>query len=376
MTIRKLIKQAKSVINGRLKFDPFSRFYKSPVFKKSNKNISIEEIHSVQEELLAHNIYSQVEISSKNVILKVLREIPAVKKSGWFFNILLFIATIATTSATGALLQGKNPFLSWNELSFGYEYSFALLTILLFHEMGHYFAARYYKVRVTLPYFIPLFLPAFHPGTMGAFIKMRSAMPGKKALFDIGIAGPLAGFIASLVFLSVGFMRLPDAVGIEIYMQHIYPGSADQASNLFMGHTYLFDLLMYLFNAQHLPMNQMYHFPFIFAGWFGLFVTALNLMPIGQLDGGHLTYAMFGDRARKIALAVFVLLIALNFYLISNYNSYIWVMWSILILVFIRFRHPPTLDDSQELGLARKILGWLGYIIFILCFSPVPIYLN
>jgi len=359
-----------------MKFDLFSRFYKSPVFKQSIKIISKEEIRSIQNELLAQNIYSQVELTSKKYVLKVLRGAPAIKKNGWFFNILLFIATIATTSATGALLQGRNPFLSWNELSFGYEYSFALLTILLLHEMGHYFAARYYKVRVTLPYFIPLFLPAFHPGTMGAFIKIRSAMPGKKALFDIGIAGPLAGFVASIIFLAVGFTRLPNAAGIETYIQHIYPGSIDQASTLFLGHTYLFDLLMYLFNAQHLPMNQMYHFPFIFAGWFGLFVTALNLMPIGQLDGGHLTYAMFGDRARKIALAVFVLLIALNFYLISNYNSYVWLMWSILILVFIRFRHPPTLDDREELGLVRKILGWLGYIIFILCFSPVPIYLK
>ena len=372
MSIRKLIKTAKKTINGRLRFDSLSRFYKSPVFRQSLKKITVEEVRQIQNELLKHNIYAHVELTRRRVILKVLRGGAANKKNGWFLNLLLLFLTIGSTSVTGALLQGKDPFLSIENLSSGYAYSFALLSILLVHEMGHYLAARIYKVRVTLPYFIPLLLPAFHPGTMGAFIKMRSAIPGKKALFDIGVAGPLAGFVISLVFLITGFQRLPDTIGVQNIINSIHPVSSGDSINLYLGHTFMYDGLAKLFNATHLSMNEMYHFPFIFAGWFGLFVTALNLMPIGQLDGGHLTYAMFGDKARKIALIVFAMLIVLNFYLISNYNSYIWVLWSILILVFIRFRHPPTLKDQEKLGAVRIVIGWLSYIIFILCFSPIP----
>lgn len=376
MTIRKLIKTAKHTIKRRLRFDPLSRFYKSPVFRQSLKKITKEEVRQIQDELLEQNIYAHVEMTRRRVILKVLRGAESNKKNGWFLNLILFILTIATTSVTGALLQGKDPFLSLENLSSGYPYSFALLSILFVHEMGHYLAARFYNVRVTLPYFIPLLLPAFHPGTMGAFIKMRSAIPGKRALFDIGVAGPIAGFVLSLIFLIVGFQRLPDATTVQTIVNQIHPPGNADAVNLYLGHTFMYDALARLYNAAHLPMNEMYHFPFIFAGWFGLFVTALNLMPIGQLDGGHLTYAMFGDKARKIALAVFALLIGLNFYLISNYNSYIWVLWSVLILFFIRFRHPPTLNDSEKLGVVRIIIGWLSYLIFILCFSPIPFLLT
>lgn len=372
MTIRQLISTAKNVINGRLRFDPLSRFYKSPVFKQSIKKITLDEVRQIQDDLLEKNIYAHVEKGRKRIVLKVLRSGSANKKNGWFINLILLLLTIATTSVTGALLQGKDPFLSMENLSAGYAYSFALLSILFVHEMGHYLAARYYKVRVTLPYFIPLLLPAFHPGTMGAFIKMRSAIPGKKALFDIGVAGPLAGFFMSLVFLISGFQQLPDSVGVQNIINQIHPAGTGDAINLYLGHTFMYDALATFFSATHLPMNEMYHFPFIFAGWFGLFVTALNLMPIGQLDGGHLTYAMFGDKARKIALAVFAFLIVLNFYLISNYNSYIWVLWTILILVFIRFRHPPTLNDTEKLGSVRATIGWISYLIFILCFSPIP----
>lgn len=213
--------------------------------------------------------------------------------------------TVITTTLTGAMLKGKDPFASWADFSVGFSYSFALLTILLSHEMGHYLAARYYKIDVTLPYFIPLFLPAFHPGTLGAFIKMRSPMPHKKALFDVGVAGPLAGFGVSLIFLIIGFSRLPDTPGIYAYIEQIHPLDDQHGINLILGNTLLYDWLGSFFGADRLPMNEVYHFPFIFAAWFGLLVTAINLMPIGQLDGGHITYAMFGDRARYIALSAF-----------------------------------------------------------------------
>lgn len=374
MTLKELIQNTKNIVNGRLKFDPFSRLYKSPVFKQSLHKITEEEVRSIQEELASRQIYSQVQLSSKKIILKVLRGTSAQKKTGWFFNFVLFAATVASTAATGALLRGRDPFSSWNELSYGYGYSFALLTILLFHEMAHYFTARYYKVQVSLPYFVPLFLPAFHPGTLGTFVRTRSSMPGKKALFDIGLSGPLAGFVVSLLFLWIGFSRLPGEAELQAAIGRFQVGA--QIPNIFLGRNFLFDFFIWLFNTPDLPMNALYHFPFIFAGWIGLLVTAFNLLPIGQLDGGHILYALFGDRGRKTALAGFMLFIPISYYLTTAFSTYYWLGWEGLALIFIRFHHPPTMDDDEMLGLPRKILGWLSFIIFILCFSAIPIYLK
>ncbi|MEJ2055887.1 MAG: site-2 protease family protein, partial [Calditrichaceae bacterium] len=228
----------------------------------------------------------------------------------------------------------------------------------------------------SLPYFIPFFIPfVFHPGTMGAFIKMRSSIPNKRALFDIGINGPIAGFIASLIFLVIGFNQLPDAAGVNAIIAKIHPLDESEGLNIVLGNSLLYDFLINVFNAKHLPMDEIYHFPFIFAGWFGLLVTAINLMPIGQLDGGHITYALFGDKARHIAIGAFAVFIVLNVYLISNYHSFIWVLWIILILIFIRFRHPPTLDNSIKLDVRRRFLGYASYLIFIVTFSPLPFHI-
>ncbi len=358
-----------------MKRDRLSRFYGSVVFHQKKDRISASEIEDIQDQLLQHNIYSHLDETPNRYILKTIRGDEPQQRRKIFRHLILFILTIGTTTITGAMLRGRDPFASLADFSSGLEYSFALMTILLFHEMGHYIASRFYGVQVTLPYFIPLFLPTFHPGTLGAFIKMRSAIPNKRALLDIGIAGPLAGFVMSVLFLIIGFNRLPDATGIWAYIETIHPIDSPQGVNLTLGNTLLYDFIASFFDGQRLPMNEMYHFPFIFAGWFGLLVTALNLMPIGQLDGGHITYALFEDRARFIAIAGFILLILLNVYVIYNYNSFIWVLWPILILIFIRFRHPPTLDNSIQPDGGRRWLGWLAYLIFIISFSPMPIYL-
>jgi hypothetical protein len=376
LTIRELIARSKFIIRDRMKMELFSRFYGSPVFRQRREKITELELRGIQDELLQKDIHSQIEAGSGRYYLKVLRMQNARPQRRFILPALLLLLTILTTTITGAMLRGKDPFLSWADFSIGLPYSFALISILLCHEMGHYIASRIYNVQVTLPYFIPLFLPAFHPGTLGAFIKMRSAIPHRKALLDIGVAGPLAGFFMSLIFLCLGFYMLPDEAGIWDYIAQIHPIDSPDTVNLILGRTLLYDGLVWLFDAQRLPMNEIYHFPFIFAGWFGLMVTAINLMPIGQLDGGHITYALFGDRARKIALAAFILLILLNVYLIYSYDSYVWVLWPILIVLFIRFRHPPTLNDMLRIESGRRILGWLAYIIFILCFSPLPFYLG
>ncbi len=374
--MRDLLNQSREVINGRLNLELFSRLYGVPVFRQKKDLISFDELEEIQDELLKRGIFSNIETSPHYYYLKILKPHSTQRKPKYWLHLLLFLMTVVTTTLTGAMLRGHDPFASWADFSTGFSYSFALLAILFSHEMGHYLASRYYGIDVTLPYFIPLFLPAFHPGTLGAFIKMRSPMPHKKALFDVGVAGPLAGFVVSLIFLIIGFSRLPDTPGIYAYIEQIHPLDNQHGINLILGNTLLYDWLGSFFGANRLPMNEMYHFPFIFAAWFGLLVTAINLMPIGQLDGGHITYAMFGDRARYIALSAFALLIVLNVYLISNFNSYIWVLWSVLILVFIRFRHPPTLNDYISLDKKRKVLGWISYLIFILCFSPMPFYVG
>lgn len=376
MTFRELIKTSKAIVDGRMHFEPLSRFYGSPVFKAKKSNLQEMDVRHIQEELYARGIYSHLETGRKNIYLKVIRSESAKSRPKYLIHVILFILTVVTTTLTGAMLRGHNPFASLNEFSTGFKYSFALMSILFAHEMGHYLASRYYRVRVTLPYFIPLFLPAFHPGTLGAFIKMRSPIPNRRALFDIGIAGPLAGFVLSLIFLTVGFAQLPGQAEIYHIIEQIHPINEDATGiNLVLGNTLIYDGISNVFGASRLPMNEMYHFPFIFAGWFGLLVTAINLMPIGQLDGGHITFALFGDRARLVAISTFALLVFLNVYLISNFDSYVWVLWSLLILVFIRFRHPPTLDDSVRLSTGRRVLGWASYFIFIACFSPMPFYI-
>jgi len=374
---KELIALSKQIIDGRMHLDVISRWYGSPVFKQRRSRMAEEDVRKIQDLLFRQGIYSHLQITPRRYILKVLRGTKPEPRRTYALHLFLFILTILTTTMTGAMLRGKDPFASWQELSIGLSYSLALMTILFFHEMGHYVTARKYKVDVTLPYFIPLFLPAFHPGTMGAFIRMRSPIPHKRALFDIGIAGPLAGFVMSLLFLSIGFWRLPDQAGILHYIEQIHPLDNPHGIDLVLGGNLLYDGLARLFGSGRLlPMNEMYHFPFIFAGWFGLLVTALNLMPIGQLDGGHISYAMFEDRSRLIAFTAFVLLIVLNIYIISEYNSYVWILWPVLILIFIRFRHPPTVDNSIQLDGKRRILGWLAYIIFVLCFSPMPVYIQ
>jgi len=375
LTIRELIKISKNVIAGKMRLDLLSRFYGSPVFRQNKSKITREEIGTIQQNLFAQGIVSSLDQSGDKFVLKVLRTSSA-PKNKYFTNIILFFLTIVSTMVTGSMLTGHDPFASWQELQAGASYSFALLTILFCHEMGHYLSARYYKMNASLPYFIPFFIPfVFHPGTMGAFIKMRSSIPNKKALLDIGISGPLAGLIASLIFLIIGLNQLPDAEGVNNIIAQIHPLDDSEGLNIVLGNSLLYDYLINVFNAHHLPMDEIYHFPFIFAGWFGLLVTAINLMPIGQLDGGHITYALFGDRARHIAKAAFILFIVLNVYLISNFHSYIWILWIILILVFIRFRHPPTLDNSIKLDAKRKALGYLSYFIFIISFSPLPFHI-
>lgn len=368
MTINELVKYAKKVIGDRMQMNFLSRVTGTVIFHQNAQNITRDEIEQIQKALMVNGIYSQLQITNKEYLLRLLAEYSKVKKDHRKTNLLLFIATILTTTLTGAILKGKDPFLSLENMIFGIPYALSILTILAAHEFGHYWYAVRHRIYATLPYFIPFFIPFFSFGTLGAFIKMKSPIPDKRALFDVGIAGPLAGFVMSLFFLFLGFSQLPDIEGVKSYVTQIHPWSETGAGALTLGNSILFDFIRNSMGGTHLPMYEIYHFPFIFAGWAGLLVTSLNLMPIGQLDGGHISYALLGKKARFVALAAFIALALLNLY------STNWLLWTILVLIVIRLKHPPTLNDDMDLDSNRKTLGWSSYVIFITCFPPMPIY--
>jgi membrane-associated protease RseP (regulator of RpoE activity) len=370
MKSKEVVDIARMVIDNRMELDYLSRLYGTVIFRQDKENITLEEIEQIQSALFAHGIFSQVQQTPREYLLRLLVEYSKVKTENKKINLLLFILTIITTSLTGAMLAGYDPFQTIEGFFNGIPYAFAVMTILGAHEMGHYLYARKYRIYATLPYFIPFFIPAFNLGTFGAFIKMKSPIPDKKALFDVGVAGPIAGFVMSLFFLILGFSLLPDFQGVKDYVSRIHEWSATGEGALTLGGSLLFDSLRWLMNKEYLPMYEIYHFPFIFAGWIGMLVTALNLMPIGQLDGGHISYALLGKKAKFVAIIAFIALALLNFYS-SN-----WILWTILILLVVRLKHPSTMNDRAELDIRRKTLAWFSYLIFISCFIPMPIYFS
>ena len=319
-------------------------------------------------------------------------------------HIVLFLVTIVTTLWAGTFWSGhsvslKNIPLFIATLSEGTTYSICLLLFLSVHEFGHFIAALHHRIRTTLPYYIPVpplpFL--FSLGTMGAVIKIRERIPGTNALFNIGISGPISGFTVALGLLLYGFFNLPPAEYItSIHPQYLLNGGLQAPppeESLSLGKNLLWIGLEYLIAPKNLPpMTEMYHYPFLFTGWLGSFVTALNLLPVGQLDGGHITYAMFGkkghSRAAKAFLGTIMLLgsPALLELLLSLFKPELitlipsqllhwswsgWILWSLILSRVIGINHPPTGDD-HPLPFKRKIWGWIAIAVFFLTFTPVP----
>ena len=369
MKIDELIQISQKIIGDRLQLDFFSKIYGTVIFRQSLNNISEQEIGEIQRALLARGIYAQLQRTNNEYLLRIFAEFSQVRRENPRINILLFLVTVLTTALTGTMLAGYDPFLDFTDIIHGFSFSFAILLILGAHEFGHYYYAVKNNIYATLPYFIPFFIPGFSFGTMGAFIKIKSPIPDKRALFDVGIAGPLAGWIVSLLFIIYGFAELPDREGVIASVSQIHEWS-DGVGALTLGNNLLFSLMRTIMGAEHLPMYEVYHFPFIFAGWVGLMVTALNLMPIGQLDGGHISYALFGKKATPVAIGAFIAVALLNLF---NIN---WILWTILILIVVKLKHPPTMNDSIQIDSDRRILGWFSYVIFVTCFSPFPIYIS
>lgn len=366
-------------------------------------------------------------------------------------QITLFVVTLLTTTITGAEWIFGRPFffgetpLGWQEFFEGFKYSIPFLGVLTIHEFGHYFVAKKHKTEVTLPYYIPLWIGGLSStfGTLGAFIRIKERIQSRVKYFDIGIAGPLAGFVAALFVLWYGFTHLPNLD----YVFNLFPifkqygndygkflETTPDYISIKLGDSLLFNFFEQYVATGELPHPYLYtNYPIIFAGYLSLFFTALNLFPVGQLDGGHILYGLIGDRAFNIVSPIlfsifvfyaglgffnaheftttdttaflelvgkFILFIGFNYLCFSRITENQVSNWLIALSVvaiqliisyfyptiegysgflafglmigrFLGVYHPPTYD-RQPLSLERKVLGWLALIIFILCFSPKP----
>ena len=358
-------------------------------------------------------------------------------------KLVLFILTFICTTLAGAeFIASKSIFFSedysWMDFASGLPYSISFLFILTVHEFGHYFTAKYYEVEVTLPNYIPGYLPgSFLLGTFGALIRIVGPIRSRKQYFDIGIAGPLAGFIVAIGVLWYGFTHLPPQEYIfEIHPEYAQYG-ADYADHVYqnmetpsiaIGTNLLFSFFEnYVGDPELVPNHrELMHYPYLFAGFLALFFTALNLIPIGQLDGGHILYGIIGVRKhRKVATVLYLLfaffagfglvsvktpmddmllytvgyiaflyfafrglrfskintlltavamfavqyLASMVFYDSSGFPGYL--LFVLLLGRFIGIHHPVTIDE-RPLSKGRKILGWMALVIFILCFSMNP----
>ena len=267
-----------------------------------------------------------------------------------FTNIFLFFLTLLTTLVAGTLQQGINPLEAPRSLWRGIPFSFTLLMILAAHEFGHYIMAKKHRIDVTLPYFIPA--PSFI-GTFGAFIKMKSPLLDRRMLLDVGAAGPLAGMIIAVPVLFVGLL-----------LSEVRPGAAE--TGLSLGSSLFFSLMSWIVHG-YLPdeVNLILH-PIAFSGWIGLLVTCLNLLPVGQLDGGHVAYAIFGPRQRVVAVIVVAVLILLG---LTGWSG--WLVWA-AILLLMGTRHPRVVYEWIPLDSTRKVIGWVTLAIFVMTFTPTP----
>ncbi len=285
-----------------------------------------------------------------------------------WLHFLLFALTVVSTTMVGASqyaaflddFQGSSALPMPVPALFlrGLWYSGTILAILGCHELGHYFACRYYDVDASLPFFIPV--PFFLTGTMGAFIRIREPIPSKKMLFDIGIAGPIAGFVIAVPALFIG-----------LAMSHVVRLPTSSSGILELGEPLLFKFASWLLWGSQPDGYSLNMHPMAFAAWFGMLATALNLFPIGQLDGGHVSYSVLGPRySTYVTFAMLCVAVGLAFFAAS------WIVWTgmiVLMLVLFGPRHPRVFDEETPLDVTRLWLAAFAVVMFVLCFTPAPI---
>lgn len=268
-----------------------------------------------------------------------------------FLHIILFILTMLSTIFVGAMQTGADILKEPWKIYYGLPFALTLMIILLTHELSHYFASKKHGVDATLPYFIPA--PTII-GTFGAFIKMKSPIITRKALIDIGASGPIAGFIVSVIAVMIG-----------LQLSTIVPLSESKGA-LTLGDSILFSFLSQSVLGVTPADSDILLNPVAFAGWIGLFVTSINLIPVGQLDGGHIAFALLGEKQTRLSFILVVVMTLLGVLLWEG-----WIIWAVLLLV-LGLKHPPVISWEVPLDTRRKVIGWIAFVIFILTFIPVP----
>ncbi|MCE5248775.1 site-2 protease family protein [bacterium] len=300
-------------------------------------------------------LYRRIIIKPEDGYFQDISDVRPQHRDNYLLHILLFLATVLTTTGVGAIMSGHNPFTGIKGFMSGFPFSLTLLCILGVHEFAHYFTARFWDITVTLPYFLPApFIPI---GTFGAVIKMKSSIPTRRALIDVGAAGPIAGFIVAVAACIIG-LQWSEVTTIP---------TAPLESSLMLGDSLIFKFFQYMLFGS-LPENAtVYLHPVAYAGWLGLFVTALNLIPLGQLDGGHVLFAIsprIHELMRKIRIPL-LLLMGLIFW-------QGWYVWALLSLFFGR-NHPYPNHMETSIGPVRTFLAVLSLVIFVLCITPTPV---
>lgn len=276
-----------------------------------------------------------------------------VQERRWI-NVVLALATFITTMVMGSFLFGANPISNLSDVLKGIPFTLAIMTVLGSHEAGHYIVAKKHGMNTSLPYFIPF--PSI-VGTMGAVIRHRGPIPNRKALFDVGISGPLIGLFVSIIVTIIGLLQ-PPVQQIPEYLQ------------IQLALPPLFEFI-----TRFIPLKMsLISYPVAFAGWVGMLVTALNLIPAGQLDGGHVLRAMIGEKASHVSTLMPVVLLFAGGYmiLIRNLDGSMWVFWGLLLTVFAASGHPRPLNDDIPLGRGRMVLGIITFFLGLLCVTLVP----
>lgn len=317
----------------------------------------------------------------------VLIRSTAPERPRWPLHVVLFALTLFTTHMAGALLAGVDPMdtrfarlagfwvpvptgVDWAEMARGASFALPLMGVLLAHELGHYLTALRHRVRATPPFFVPF--PAYYSvvGTLGAFIRIRSPMVRRPILFDVGVAGPLASFALSVPLLVLGMsLSTPVAASPDLLAPFLIQFAGEPIR---IGTGLASGAVAALVLPGSFPGAPILLHPLAFAGWLGLFVTALNLLPFGQLDGGHVLYAL-SPEAQPLAGRLFLAAL-----LPLGLLWWGWWLWGVAALLLSRRRvaHPPVLQEEVELGRGRRILAWATIVIFFLSFAPVPVRLE
>lgn len=298
-------------------------------------------------------------------LIYITRKLESREKPVWI-NVALLIATFFTTILTGSLISMghlslfdvqnlEDVFRIENLINGTLLFAIPLMSILFVHEMGHYFISRKHNVSTSLPYFLPVppILPGFNIGTFGALISSREPIPNKRALFDVGFAGPLAGFLVALPVTAIGIAT----ASVTEIPKEVPPGTIVYSSSLLI--ELLSKAILNLPEGFTINMN-----PLLFAGWVGLLVTSINLLPAGQLDGGHIFRAVLGEKQKYVGWAAVFIMILTG-----------WIFFALIIIFLMGVWHPPPLNDDTEIDKKRKLLFIVAVIILLLCYIPYPFYI-